>query len=253
MVGTLADTPASNVRRFSRASDEWFYLHAAKMSSAGESTESVPIVDYLFRYDRGAFWVGSYAFRLLGVPFTRFWRTILNPLLHTRQLYEAMQESGMSQRHLVQDIALPVDKAAEFMQFVSKNYSIFPLWLCPLKTDTHSDFISSHLQTNLVINVGVWGDSLDSYEAFLDANKVIEHEVARLGGKKWLYAHSYYSESDFWKLYDKTSYDALRKKYNAEYLPTVYEKVHVTEQHPIDTHRGVWRTLFRTAKLKIVP
>ena len=42
---------------------------------------------------------------------------------------------------------------------------------------------------------------------------------------KWLYAHCHYSEIEFWKIYDKRRYDALRVKYHAAHLPSVYDKV----------------------------
>jgi hypothetical protein len=44
---------------------------------------------------------------------------------------------------------------------------------------------------------------------------------------KWLYAQTYFQEDDFWKDFDRSWYDALRQKYQATTLPTVYEKVRV--------------------------
>lgn len=58
-------------------------------------------------------------------------------------------------------------------------------------------------------------------------NRALEQEVARLGGKKCLYAHAYYTEDEFWAHYDRETYDALREKYGAGYLPSVYDKVKV--------------------------
>ncbi|MGB4800940.1 MAG: FAD-binding protein [Candidatus Saccharimonadales bacterium] len=254
MVGKLSDDKQTTATRFTRARDEWFYLHAARISAdKATGTESIPLVDYLFRYDRGAFWVGRYAFELLGVPFNALSRTMLNWMLHTRQLYQALQESGMSQHHIVQDLAIPLHTAAQFMRFVDKHYGIYPLWLCPLKTDTTSPFISSNLSTPLVINVGVWGEFIPSHKDFLSANRALEREVTRLGGKKWFYAHAYYPKNEFWKIYPKKQYDLLRQKYKTVYQPSVYDKVRVRQRFAIDTHRGVWRTVFRTAKLKIIP
>ena len=253
MVGSLTNEKAGVVTRFSRARDEWFYLDAEKESHGGVWNKIIPLTDYLFRYDRGAFWVGKYAFKVFDIPFTKFWRRLLNWMLHTRKLYEALQESGMSQHHVVQDLALPVEKAVEFMNFVDNTLGIYPLWLCPLKTDKLSPFISSNLPTPLVINVGVWGEFIPDYNEFLRANRSIEKKLTQLGGKKWFYAHAYYSEEDFWHIYDKNKYQKLRRTYQTSYQPTVYEKVRVRERFKLDTHRGLWRTLFRTAKLRITP
>lgn len=65
--GHLVDThkPNTQIQRFMKSSDPWFYLHAKKVydSSSGSFTEAIPLTDYLFRYDRGGFWVARYAFR----------------------------------------------------------------------------------------------------------------------------------------------------------------------------------------------
>lgn len=48
--------------------------------------------------------------------------------------------------------------------------------------------------------------------------------VKELGGRIWLYVHSYYIE-EVWNIYRYHEYDFLRTKYNARYVPTVYDKV----------------------------
>jgi len=251
MVGDMTDEIMGSIQRFSRAHDPWFYLHAQKMTRDQPVTETVPLRDYLFRYDRGAFWVGRFAFELFGVAFTRFNRWLLNPILHTRKLYQALQESGASQQHVVQDLALPRDKAVKFMEFVDSTLDVYPLWLCPLRPDDQSPLQSNNLATPMVINVGVWGSRIESYDAFLSANRAIEKQLKKLGGKKWFYAHSYYSESEFWSIYDKSAYDDLRTKYHASHLPNIFDKIRVSERFPINMKRGVYRTIFGRAKLKI--
>lgn len=254
IAGKLSDQKAGRVERFTRAHDQWYYLHAEQISMRAEQhTETVPLWDYLFRYDRGAFWVGRFAYEMFGVSYTRFTRWLLNPFMHTRKLYEALQESGASQQHVVQDLALPEGNAVKFMEHIEKTYGIYPLWLCPLKTDHRSPFQSNNLDTPKIINVGVWGNRVASYDDFLAANRDIEKTVARLGGKKWFYAHSYYPEKEFWQVYDKAGYDKLRRKYHATHLPTVYDKVTVRERFPIDLKKGAYRTMWGRAKLRITP
>jgi delta24-sterol reductase len=252
ITGECSNVPAGKTVRFLRAHDEWFYLHAQDISQAGKKhTESVPLTDYLFRYDRGAFWVGSYAFERLQTSFNRFTRWLLNPILHTRKLYDALQASGVSQEYIVQDLALPQEAVTKFMQFVDKRFNIYPLWLCPLRVDFDSPSLSSHLETRLVINVGVWGPYPGEYDDFVAANRELERKVRSLGGKKWFYAHAYYTEEEFWDIYDKSRYDRLRKKYRAQSLPTVYQKVSVTKRYPVNDRRGVLRALFGLPSIRI--
>jgi FAD/FMN-containing dehydrogenase len=252
IVGKLTDIPQGRVRRFSRARDQWFYLHAEAIDKLGKTvTESVPLKDYLFRYDRGAFWVGRFAFERFGVAYNRFTRWLLDPLLHTRKLYQAIQDSGATQEYIVQDLGLPVDRAVEFMEFVDQNLGIRPLWLCPIKPEPSSPLQLNGLDTPLVINVGVWGSRIESYDEFVRQNRLIEEKLMELGGKKWFYAHAYYSEDEFWSIYDRRWYDQLRRKYSATSLPSIFDKIHVAERFTINAKRGLLRTLFGRAHLRI--
>jgi len=40
-----------------------------------------------------------------------------------------------------------------------------------------------------------------------------------------LYGRVFYTEEEFWGIYDETRYAALREKYDATSLPTVWDKV----------------------------
>ena len=239
-IGKLKDSVESGIaiQRFSRAKDPWFYLHAKQVLDRrlkDPTTEAVPLVDYLFRYDRGGFWVGSFAFKYFMTPFNRFTRWVLDKFLHTRVMYHALHQSGLSKRYIVQDVGVPYPAADEFIRFLEENFSYYPLWLCPLHQSpqaqqyTFSQFAANgdSLGPEWMLNVGIWGIGPNRMDKFVDVNRQLEHKVQELGGKKWLYAHTYYTEEEFWAIYERKRYDELREKFHATYLPTVYDKVKV--------------------------
>ncbi|HEV2412606.1 MAG TPA: FAD-binding protein [Candidatus Saccharimonadales bacterium] len=252
MVGSLAGSPARTVRRFTRAHDQWFYLHALKMAqSTTIESVSIPIRDYLFRYDRGAFWMGAYAYRRAGVPFNRASRYLLNPLMKTRKMYEALQASGVSQEYVVQDLAIPAETSVDFLRFVDKTFHAYPLWLCPLKVDRNSPLQANHLKTRGIINVGVWAPYRRPYEEFVAVNRKLEKAVRDHGGRKWLYAHAYYTEDEFWQIYDRGWYDKLRAKYHATSLPSLYDKTsRMRPERDVSFKRGVWKAITSKASLR---
>ncbi|KAK5009380.1 hypothetical protein LTR39_004947 [Cryomyces antarcticus] len=92
----------------------------------------------------------------------------------------------------------------------------------------------------MLLNVGVWGPGSSRYEEFVHQNRMLEDKVQELDGMKWLYAHAYYTEDEFWSIYDRQWYDALRAKYNATWLPSVYDKVKVDVQAQLDAQSGSW-------------
>ena len=73
----------------------------------------------------------------------------------------------------------------------------------------------------------MWGPGPKSRDAFIDFNRQFEDKLQRLGGEKWLCAHSYYTEDEFWAIYDRERYDRLRQKYRADYLPSIFDKVNI--------------------------
>lgn len=241
MTGITKNTTAAPQHTFTKPTDEWFYLHAQQLANTGKKhTIAIPLYDYLFRYDRGAFWMGRFGFERLKTPFNRLTRTLLNPLMHTRKMYQALQASGVAQECIIQDLALPAKNAAHFMQYIHDTFGIYPLWLCPLLPDADSPFLSSNIRTDLVINVGVWGRYKGTYTEWLAANAALETTLTKLGGKKWLYAQTFYTEQKFWNIYGgKRRYEQLRKKYAAVSLPSIYDKVRLQAPQKISAKRGV--------------
>lgn len=229
------------VQTFSGPWDPWFYLHAKEKTDVPEgappAVDYVPLAEYLFRYDRGGFWVGAAAFTYFKlVPFTKFFRWFLDDFCHTRMMYRALHGSGESARFIVQDVAMPFETTERFVDYTSSELNIWPLWLCPLKRRAPPTFHPyttlpegvERKETDMMLNVGVWGWGPADAAQFVTKNRELEAKVRELGGMKWLYAHTYYPQEEFWPMYGGRGwYDALRAKYKAETLPTVWDKVHV--------------------------
>jgi Delta24-sterol reductase len=233
ITGRFASTlpTGTSSQRFTRRGDPWFYMHAerqlAKSTADQPIVDYVPVVDYLFRYDRGGFWVGKFAFDYFHLPFCAFLRYALDQFLKTRSMYHALHTSGLTDKYIVQDVAIPLTAAATFLKGVDEDFSIYPLWLCPLKfgrmglrhrnlkPETHP----------MLLNVGIWAPGPEDVNEREAMNRRLEEAVAGMGGTKWLYAQTYYTEEEFWRIYDHENYVQLREKYGATGLPDVYAKV----------------------------
>lgn len=242
ITGKLVDKKPvhQEVRTFSNAADPWYYMYVQETTSKANSalvhSDYVPLGEYLFRYDRAAFWVGREGYTYFKyIPFNGFFRWLLDDFSHTRTLYHALHAGGMSSRFLVQDVALPQETAEDFIKFATQKFGIWPLWLCPLKetitptfhpvTCETCDFTKERGMSSRMVSIGVWGWGPQRWRDFVLANRALEHELHKLGGRKWLYAHCYYTEEEFWNIYDRKWYELLRKKYHATTLPTVFGKV----------------------------
>ena len=236
MTGRMTNSRESNapIVCFSDAKDPWFYLHVKDVISDRKdpATELIPLAEYLFRYDRGGFWVGALAFDYFKVPFNSVTRRWLDDFLHTRMMYAGLHASEQSKKCIVQDLALPYSNVEQFIEYTDQNLGIWPLWLCPLRQSpppTMHPHLKTPSPTNSVpepmLNIGLYGWGPSDPTAFLNANRDLERKALELNSMKWLYAHTYYSESEFWAIYDRQWYDALRAKYDATSLPSVFDKV----------------------------
>jgi len=238
MLGRLTNKSTHRIQRFDRATDAWFYMHAEDMlkhvdGKGATYKEEIPIRSYLFRYDRGVFWSGLRAFKYFVTPFNRLTRFLLDPLMYSRTMVHALHRSGLASRTIIQDYSVPYDAAEEFVKWTDERTGIWPLWLCPVKSaplDERSFSQGNNIKDDILLDVGIWDMGPDDARAFIKLNRDFETKVAELGGMKCLYAHAYYTEQEFWDIYDEKRYMEVRRRYHAESLPSVYDKVKVDLQ-----------------------
>jgi delta24-sterol reductase len=241
MIGRLTDKAIpGRSPTFDRAADPWFYMHAEDvlktMTSSRDAKhykETIAVQTYLFRYDRGVFWSGLRAFKYFVTPFNRLTRYLLDPFMYSRTMVHALHRSGIAKQTIIQDYGVPYGSAAEFIQWTDERTGIWPLWLCPVKSaprDERSFSQGNNINEEILLDVGIWDMGPKSRQAFIKLNREFEAKVTELGGMKCLYAHSYYTEQEFWDIYDEEKYVALRSQYHAQSLPSVYDKVKVDLQ-----------------------
>jgi len=193
--------------------------------------------DYLWRWDTDWFWCSKNVHaqhplvrRLLG-------RTRLNSITYQK----IMRWNGrwgitrtldrLRGRHaeaVIQDVDIPLDRAAEFLAFLHREIGILPVWLCPIgQPGPRRTFTLYPLRPETIyVNFGFW-DVVNSAEprppGFL--NRRIERKVTELSGIKSLYSDSFYGEDEFWSIYDGTAYRALKARYDPQgSLPDLYTK-----------------------------
>jgi hypothetical protein len=99
--------------------------------------------------------------------------------------------------------------------------------MCPLRLRGERSWPLYPLQPGEVyVNFGFWGTvplpdgRQDGYY-----NRLVEDEVAALGGHKSLYSTSFYSEDEFYQRYNGDAYKALKHVYDGDRrLLGLYEK-----------------------------
>jgi len=182
--------------------------------------------DYLWRWDTDWFWCSKNL--LAQHPLIRrlYGRDRLNSVTYTRLmrwnsrwgLTRAVERvRGLHSESVIQDVEIPIARAAEFLDFYHETIRFLPVWICPTRAydpDVRFSLYPMDPQS-LYINFGFWDvirDRVRRPPGFY--NRKVEEQVIALGGMKSLYSDSYFTPQEFWHLYNKNEYDALRKRYD---------------------------------------
>ena len=189
----------------------------------------LPIRDYIWRWDTDWFWCS----RAFGVQNPRVRRWIPRRYLRSdvwwklvaferRHQWKARldRRKGLPEREdVIQDVEVPIDRLVGFMDVFAREIPIEPVWLCPLKQRSPQDVWELYAldPETLYVNVGFWSSvALEPGEDPTTHNRLIEHLVDRLGGRKSLYSTSYYDHDHFWRLYNGPVYEVLKKTYDPD-------------------------------------
>jgi len=193
--------------------------------------------DYLWRWDTDWFWcsknVGAqrpWVRRLLG-------RRHLNSRTYTR-IMRWNARLGLTRRWahwrgdfpeaVIQDVDIPLERAAEFLQFLQREIGILPVWICPLRAPAAGGRFTLYpvVPGKLYVNFGFW-DTVHGRVAHEPGhfNRLVEREVIRLGGIKSLYSDSFFTREEFDLAYGMQHYAELKRRYDPDRrLLGLYEK-----------------------------
>ncbi|MFI5100850.1 MAG: FAD-binding oxidoreductase [Actinomycetes bacterium] len=185
--------------------------------------------DYLWRWDTDWFWCS----RALGVQ-----RPAVRRLVPRRYMRSDvyMKFVGFERRHqvagrvdrwrgrpprevVVQDVEVPIERTAEFLDFFHREIGIEPIWVCPLlQRDPDVTWeLYAFDPRKVYVNIGFWSSvELAPGQRDGDHNRRIEEVVAELGGRKSLYSTAYYDEDTFWATYNGPAYQTLKKTYDPD-------------------------------------
>ena len=207
---------------------DYGYEHIYYRSIREKSQDFLTVRDYLWRWDTDWFWCSENVFaqnplvrRLLG-------RKRLNSVTYTKimrwnsriGLMGALTRlSGCYPESVIQDVDIPVERAGEFLEFLLGEIGILPVWICPVRSWRQQAAFPLYPMDprRLYVNFGFWGvvkHTVRRPAGF--RNRAIEMKVAGLGGIKSLYSAAYYPQEEFWKIYNGSAYQSLKRRYDPD-------------------------------------
>jgi FAD/FMN-containing dehydrogenase len=217
---------------------DYSYQRIYYRSIRERSSDFLTARDYLWRWDTDWFWcsknVGAQnpllrrlygPARLNSITYQKIMRWNSRWGL-TRALARL---TGSRPESVIQDVDIPLARAAEFLDFFHAKVGILPVWICPVRAALPGARFPLYplREDTLYVNFGFWDvvhDRRGHPPGF--HNRAIERRVTELGGIKSLYSDSYFGEEEFWSIYDRGAYSALKLRYDPKgKLPDLYDKV----------------------------
>jgi len=235
-IGTMVEQPPAGTSPSDYTGMSIYYR-----SIQQREADVLTIHDYLWRWDTDWFWC-SRAFGAQKRWVRRLWpKSKLRSDVYWKivALDRRFDFTGRSARlrhkpfhePVVQDIEVPVDRLAEFLEFFHREVGIEPIWVCPLQQrDPAARWpLYEFDPAVLYINVGFWSAvTLELGEDPADGrvNRRIEEVVTALDGRKSLYSTAFYDRETFWSIYGGEQYAQLKSQYDPHSrLRGLYEKV----------------------------
>ncbi len=252
MLGHFSDNTSFPIQTFSRPHDPWFYEHACEVTkNTAQYEELIPITDYLFRYNRNGFWMGKVFFEFLHIPYTKLTRKLFSPYLNARAMFDAVQKLNLTRSFFIHDYVTNFEVAADLISYIDAIVGIYPIWLCPIRTFHAKEKISptNVSREGIVLDIGIYGRSKKYTVDKHGTNDKIERYATAHQSMKVLYSEVFYPEDEFWTIYDKAAYDAIRRKYHAENVfPDLWNKVCSKDTIKPTLSFGIPKLLLETVK-----
>ena len=197
-------------------------------SRDGEKHDRLTIHDYLWRWDTDWFWC-SRAFGAQNPTIRRFWPRRYRRSSFYWKLIGYDQRFNIADRiekrngrppleRVVQDIEVPIGRAAEFVDWFLANVPDRADLVVPVAAPRrrHGWPLYPIAPHHTYVNIGFWS-SVPAAAEEGHTNKLIERKVSELDGHKSLYSDAYYTPDEFDELYGgetyKTAKEDLRSRF----------------------------------------
>ncbi|MBA3462359.1 MAG: FAD-binding oxidoreductase [Deltaproteobacteria bacterium] len=184
---------------------EWLKVYYESTATRTEDYLSTP--DYFFRYDRGVTnvrpnsWIG----RLLLGKFmaSTEWLAL------GRKFHRLLPTESPT---VTLDVFIPISKLTEFMTWLDRELPHYPLWCVPYKRVHDYEWLHDaywkQLPDQMFVDIAIYGMKQRKGD---NAHRRIEEKLRELGGIKTLISHNYYSETEFWQIWNADNYGAVKR------------------------------------------
>jgi len=186
---------------------DYSWLKVYYQSTATRTEDYLTTPDYFFRYDRGVTNVRPRSF-LGRLVFGKFLAST-QWLALGRKLHWLLKKERPT---ITVDVFVPMSKAAEFLTWWEREFGFYPLWCVPYRRVHDYEWLVPGFYErmhgeDMFLDLAIYGMRQHDDR---NAARMIEEKLRDLGGIKTLISHNYYPEAEFWTIWNKPNYDAVK-------------------------------------------
>jgi FAD/FMN-containing dehydrogenase len=183
---------------------DWLGVYYRSTAARGEDYLTTP--DYFFRYDRGVTNVRPSS--LVGRILFGKWMSSSQWLALGNRFHWLLKSDKPT---VTLDVFVPMSKAGEFLDWYQRELDFYPLWCVPYRR-VHdypwlADSFWAQLGDDMFLDLAIYGMRQRDDR---NAHRMIEEKLREVGGIKTLISHNYYPEAEFWSIWNKRNYDAVK-------------------------------------------
>jgi FAD/FMN-containing dehydrogenase len=177
-------------------------------STAKRAEDYLDTKHYFFRYNRGVTNVRPKSF--VG-------RLLFGKFLQSSQWLRIAEKVHWilpkERPTITLDVFVPASKVPDFMAWWEQTCNFFPLWAVPYRRvhdyEWLADGFYDRMADDMFLDIAVYG--MKQPDDGKNYHRLIEEKLRALGGIKTLISHNYYPEAEFWQIFNKRNYDAVKR------------------------------------------
>lgn len=182
----------------------WMKIYWESTRTRTEDYLTTP--DYFFRYDRGVTNVRPRS--LLG-------RALFGKLLASSEWLRIGEKLRFllpkKQPTVTLDVFVPFSRVPAFLEWHQRELDFYPLWCVPYRRvrdyEWLDDSFYAGMTDDLFLDLAIYGMRQTGPR---NVHRMIEEKLREVGGIKTLISHNYYPRDEFWSIFNRRNYDAVK-------------------------------------------
>jgi FAD/FMN-containing dehydrogenase len=184
---------------------DWLKVYYQSTATRDEDYFETP--HYFYRYDHGVTNVHPKSF--LG-------RLLLGRFLGSSQILRIAEKARWlvlddARPDVTVDTFLPFSRLKEFLLWWEKDCGHFPLWCVPYRRVHDYEWLSNEywqrVTDQLMVDIAIYGMKQRGETNYY---RLLETKLAELGGVKTLISYNYYPEQEFWGIFNRKNFEAVK-------------------------------------------